>query len=169
MLDRFPERAYPLLAQRLVDGPGLGVFLLVWDGRTIASFAHRRIREKPPTGGASVFRESVPVDPELLRWSEGLLGRFGWRGVAMVEFKADRETGTPYLMEINGRFWGSLQLAIDSGVDFPRMLVDLATGHDVKRSPGYRQGMKTRWLWGEVDHLATLVSTRTGSSNGAEV
>ena len=37
----------------------------------------------------------------------------------MMEYKQDRRTGTPLLMEVNGRFWGSLQLAIDAGVDFP--------------------------------------------------
>ena len=42
-----------------------------------------------------------------------------WHGVAMVEFKRDERDDTPRLMEINGRFWGSLQLAIDAGVDFP--------------------------------------------------
>ena len=46
----------------------------------------------------------------------------------MVEYKRDSSTGQPYLMEVNGRFWGSLQLAIDSGVDFPRILVACALG-----------------------------------------
>ena len=34
-----------------------------------------------------------------------------------------RARASPYLMEVNGRFWGSLQLAIDAGVDFPALLV----------------------------------------------
>lgn len=168
VLARFPEAAYPLLAQRLVQGPGLGIFLLRWEGETIAAFAHRRIREKPPSGGASVFRESVALDPLLLDWSETLLGQYGWRGVAMVEFKYDEATRTPFLMEVNGRFWGSLQLAIDAGVDFPRLLVDLATGNAVPRVLDYRTGVKTRWLWGEVDHVAGLLSpgTSAGTTNG---
>ncbi len=118
-LAAYPKAAYPLLVQQRIVGPGLGVFLLAWEGETLAAFAHRRIREKPPTGGVSVFRESVAVAPDLRDYSERLLRYFQWRGVAMVEFKQDAATGTPYLMEINGRFWGSLQLAIDSGVDFP--------------------------------------------------
>ena len=67
----------------------------------------------------SVYRESVAADPDLVRRSRALLDAFGWCGVAMVEYKLDERTGTPYLMEVNGRFWGSLQLAIDAGVDFP--------------------------------------------------
>ena len=32
----------------------------------------------------------------------------------MVEFKQDATTGTPYFMEVNGRFWRSLQPGIDA-------------------------------------------------------
>jgi predicted ATP-grasp superfamily ATP-dependent carboligase len=66
-----------------------------------------------------------------------LLGQFDWQGVAMVEFKVEANTGTPYLLEVNGRFWGSLQLAIDAGVDFPALLVDAATGKPPAQSHGY--------------------------------
>jgi predicted ATP-grasp superfamily ATP-dependent carboligase len=144
---------YPLLLQQRVMGPGVGIFLLLWDGRIIAEFSHRRIREKPPSGGVSVYRESIPADPDLVRRSKQLLDHFEWRGVAMVEYKVDQATGTPYLMEINGRFWGSLQLAIDAGVDFPTLLLDAAEGRAPAKVPQYRSGVRSRWEWGDVDHL----------------
>ena len=153
ILDELPPQAYPLLLQQRVIGPGVGVFLLVWEGRTAAAFSHRRIREKPPSGGVSVYRESIPLDPALLERSRALLDAFGWEGVAMVEYKVDAATGTPYLMEVNGRFWGSLQLAVDAGVDFPRLLVELALGRTVKPVTTYRAGVRSRWWWGDVDHL----------------
>ena len=148
-----------MLVQQRITGPGLGVFLLAWDGRTLAAFAHRRIREKPPTGGVSVYRESVAVAPELREYSERLLERFHWRGVAMVEFKQDAATGTPYLMEINGRFWGSLQLAIDAGVDFPEMLLGVTMGEAREPMRGFTEGVRCRWLWGDVDHLLWILRT----------
>jgi len=148
-----PAAAYPLLLQQRVTGPGCGVFLLRWDGRSIASFAHRRIREKPPAGGVSVCAEAVALDSALMAQSERLLEALEWQGVAMVEYKLDAATGTPYLMEINGRFWGSLQLAIDAGVDFPRLLVRCALGECFSTLPAYRIGTRGRWWWGEVDHL----------------
>jgi predicted ATP-grasp superfamily ATP-dependent carboligase len=147
--------AFPLLLQQRIVGPGLGIFLLVWDGDTVATFSHRRLREKPPSGGVSVYRESVVADPTLVARSKALLDHFDWRGVAMIEYKIDEVTGTPYLMEINGRFWGSLQLAIDAGVDFPNLLISTAV--DGTRAPDtrYRAGVRSRWWWGDVDQLLT--------------
>ncbi|HET7228999.1 MAG TPA: ATP-grasp domain-containing protein [Longimicrobium sp.] len=156
-LDDLPEAAYPVLVQQRVVGPGVGIFLLTWDQRVRAVFAHRRLREKPPSGGVSVYRESVAPDPALVRRASALLAAFEWRGVAMVELKVDQATGTPYLMEVNGRFWGSLQLAIDAGVDFPALLLDALAGKPAVPPPAYRPGVRSRWWWGEVDHaLARL-------------
>jgi predicted ATP-grasp superfamily ATP-dependent carboligase len=152
-----PRAAYPLLLQQRVIGDGVGVFLLLWDGAVIAQFSHRRIREKPPSGGVSVYRESIAADPGLVARSRALLERFDWQGVAMVEYKRDAATGTPVLMEINGRFWGSLQLAIDSGVDFPRLLVAVAGGQKPAPVLNYRLGIRSRWWWGDVDHLVAVL------------
>jgi predicted ATP-grasp superfamily ATP-dependent carboligase len=150
-----PESAFPLLIQQRVIGPGTGVFLLRWNGRVLATFAHRRLRESPPSGGASVYSESVPADPDLVAGATRLLERFDWQGVAMLELKRDATTGTAYVMEVNGRLWGSLQLAIDAGVDFPALLVAAALGQFTTQPPAYRTGVRLRWWWGDVNHLLT--------------
>jgi predicted ATP-grasp superfamily ATP-dependent carboligase len=100
----------------------------------------------------SVYSESVPLDPQLVDRGLRLLRDLGWQGVAMLEFKTDSRTGRPYLMEINGRLWGSLQLAVDAGVDFPALLVSCALGERPAR-PSYRVGVRNRWWWGDVDHV----------------
>ena len=154
ILAGIPDEAYPVLIQERVIGSGIGVFVLLWDGELRAAFAHRRLREKPPSGGVSVLSESVALDPDLLARSVALLRDFDWRGVAMVEYKLDEKTGVPYLMEVNGRFWGSLQLAIDAGVDFPNLLVDAACGQPRPCVTQYKVGTRLRWEWGDVDNLA---------------
>jgi predicted ATP-grasp superfamily ATP-dependent carboligase len=161
-LERLPDAAFPILLQQRIEGPGIAHSILLWQGETKAAFAHRRIREKPPSGGVSVLRESIPLDPELLERSIALLEQFDWQGVAMVEYKVDSKTGDPYLMEINGRLWGSLQLAIDAGVAFPGLLVACALGQDPAPAMDYRVGVRTWWEWGDVDHLlARLRHSRT--------
>ncbi|HVB34925.1 MAG TPA: ATP-grasp domain-containing protein [Patescibacteria group bacterium] len=141
------------LVQEKIQGEGQGVFLLLWNGELKAAFCHRRLREKPPWGGPSVFRESIPLDPALLQKCVAFLQTIGWQGPAMLEFKVDTRDGQPKLMEVNGRFWGSLQLAIDAGMDFPLLLYRLATGEDVAPQFSYRIGVKSRWLLGDLDHL----------------
>jgi len=143
----------PSLIQQRIVGPGIGIFLLFDRGRLVCEFGHRRLREKPPAGGVSVLRESTPVEAEIREYATRLLGNQGWNGVAMMEFKQDSRTQRPYLMEVNGRFWGSLQLAIDAGVDFPFLVTQLALGRCPQEVPRYRLGTKSRWLLGDVDHL----------------
>jgi predicted ATP-grasp superfamily ATP-dependent carboligase len=151
-----PGLAGGVLLQEVVPGHGEGIFLLADHGRPLARFAHRRIREKPPWGGVSVLSEAIAPDPELLAGSERLLAELQWTGVAMVEFR--RAPGGPaYVMEMNPRLWGSLQLAIDAGVDFPSLLIASMRGEPIAPVQA-RLGTRTRWLLGDVDHL--LISLR---------
>ncbi len=144
---------YPSLIQERIDGPGVGLFVLFDRGELLAAFSHRRLREKPPSGGASVFCESISVDARLRDDAVRLLGPLKWHGVAMMEYKQDRRTGSLFLMEVNGRFWGSLQLAIDAGIDFPHLTYELALGRQAAVSAPYEIGAKSRWLLGDLDHL----------------
>jgi predicted ATP-grasp superfamily ATP-dependent carboligase len=145
--------AHPSLIQERILGPGVGVFVLYDRGQLLTAFAHRRLREKPPSGGASVLSESVAIDPVLLEQAERLLGPLNWHGVAMLEYKRDHRSGEAFLMEVNGRFWGSLQLAIDAGVDFPSLAYDVAIGLKPCLPDAYEEGVKNRWLLGDLDHL----------------
>jgi predicted ATP-grasp superfamily ATP-dependent carboligase len=145
--------SHPSLIQPRIMGPGIGVFVLFDRGTLLTGFAHRRIREKPPAGGVSVLRESIPLDPELRDHAIRLLGPIGWHGVAMLEFKQDSRSGTCFLMEVNGRFWGSLQLAIDAGINFPILACEMAIGRQPAVSRPYTVGVKSRWLLGDLDHL----------------
>lgn len=152
----YRERWYlkwPSLIQEQVIGFGEGVFGLFVDGKPTALFAHRRLREKPPSGGVSVLRESIPLPPTMTDYASRIMQSATWQGVAMVEFKVASDTGVPYLMEVNGRFWGSLQLAIDAGVDFPWLLYQLVlTGQYPNEIVPYQVGVKSRWWLGDVDH-----------------
>ena len=103
----------------------------------------------------SVLSESVEATPAMLHSATALLHHIKWDGVAMVEFKVSPD-GSPYLMEINARFWGSLQLAIDSGVDFPYLLYQVYSGENIKPPVDYKKGIKLRWLFGDLDRLIII-------------
>jgi len=157
------------LVERRLPGWGEGIFALRWNGCTHAAFAHRRLREKPPGGGVSVLRESIPLDPERLRQVEALLEALDFEGPVMAEFRTDGQDC--WLIELNARLWGSLQLAVDAGIDFPRLLVRAALGEALPASADYRSGVRLRWLLGDFDHAIALArgncDTRGRSGLGA--
>jgi len=156
---------FPILLQERVKGPGLGVFVCYNHGKMIAYFGHKRLREKPPSGGVSTLRESVAIHPLALDYTKKLMDKLIWHGVAMVEFKLDDRDGIPKLMEINGRFWGSLQLAIDAGMDFPEILINTFTNNQIEISQDYKIGIKTRWFLGDVDALISVLTKNKNKLN----
>lgn len=144
--------AHPFILQDCVPGHGAGVFAIYDHGKPVAFFAHNRLREKPPSGGVSVLSESTSINPTLLKHTRALLDKAQWHGIAMVEFRV-ADDGTPYLMEINTRFWGSLQLAIDAGVDFPWLLYQLACNETPDAVTDFKKGVRLRWVLGDIDNL----------------
>jgi hypothetical protein len=156
LVSGYPPEAYPLMLQERIVGWGLGVFLLRAKGRTILQFGHRRLREKPPAGGVSTYREAVSPPADLVARCEALLDRLGYEGPAMIEFKEDAATGEPVLMEINARLWGSVQLAIDAGINFPVALVAAATGQPIPQGMAIRPHTRTYWEFGELDHALAI-------------
>ena len=119
-LARFePIGRWPLV-QRYAPGHGLGQFFFMHRGRVLRRFQHRRIAEWPPEGGFSSVCDAVPLTEHrgLQESSVRLLQAMGWDGVAMVEYRFDPASGNAELMEVNGRFWGSLPLAVHSGAGF---------------------------------------------------
>lgn len=138
------------LVQEYIKGQGYGVFALFnKNSKVRAFFVHKRIREYPITGGQSTFCESVK-DTEILNCGLKLLEKLNWYGLAMVEFKLDEHDNKPKLMEINPRFWGSMPLAIASGVDFPYLLYKLAIDGDIEPVTTYRTGVRTRFLFSDL-------------------
>lgn len=154
------ELRYPSLVQELIVGEGTGLFTLFDHGHHLALFSHRRLLEKPPSGGVSVLSESVLLDDEMVTAAGKLLSEVQWTGIAMVEFKRDKNDGKAKLMEINGRFWGSLQLAVSSGIDFPALCLDYYLGKKTGALlSDYKVGHRLKWFLGILDHLIIRIKS----------
>jgi predicted ATP-grasp superfamily ATP-dependent carboligase len=154
--DEISRRCSAALAQEFIEGEGAGYFALMREGEPRAEFAHRRIRDVRPTGSGSAVRVSVRVDSKLREAALAILQSLNWHGVAMVEFRL-RADGTPVFLEVNGRFWNSLPLAVYAGADFPAMVAEMAESGDVKSSTTYAAGVRCRWLLGDFRHLLEVL------------
>ena len=133
----------PLLVQQNFVGSGVGVEVLCKDGEILAAFQHERVHEAPE-GGGGAYRKSVPLSAELLKATRRLMNELRYTGVAMAEFKVNPRTGGWVLIEINGRFWGSLPLTIAAGADFPRYLYELMVHGRTGFPREYRTGLYCR-------------------------
>lgn len=151
----------PAILQSYFQGLGAGIELLASEGEILYAFQHIRLHEVPLTGGGSSFRKSAEIEPSLLAAATTLIRALAWTGVAMVEFKWNPDTGTFCLMEINGRFWGSLPLADAAGADFPAMLAELyLTGH-LAAQPDYRRDIYCRNLASDLMWHEMVLRTRS--------
>jgi predicted ATP-grasp superfamily ATP-dependent carboligase len=146
----------PPLIQPFIKGEEYGVEMLAHKGRIYARVAHHRLRSLSPTGGASVLKETLQ-DGELKRTLEEhahtLVEALAWTGPLMVEFKVEEGSKQPYLMEINGRWWGSLPLSVSSGVDMPYLFFKATHGDASADIVTGREGVVTRHFWGDALHL----------------
>jgi predicted ATP-grasp superfamily ATP-dependent carboligase len=141
-----------VLAQEWACGRREGVTLFLADGEVAAACAHAAYRTHPPLGGSSVMRESIPLLEDIYDPAVRLAKAIGIEGVCEVEFRRDAQ-GQPLLMEVNPRLAGTIENAVHSGVDFPLLIWQLATGQAITPVRGYRIGVRTHWLHGELRWL----------------
>jgi predicted ATP-grasp superfamily ATP-dependent carboligase len=147
-----PSR-YPQI-EVYVEGQGYGCSVLYSNGKFIANFTHRRLRDKIETGGTSTYREAA-VHEGIEAATKLIFDSLSWNGLAMCEFKVCPETGKFWFIEVNPRMWGSISLAIESGVQFPYLSWLCATqgasqAIDYHASCKVNLNWKARWLLGDV-------------------
>lgn len=158
LLEEFTS-AGPALVQELQPGTGVGLSILAHHGVVDMAFQYRRLHEVPLTGGGSSWRVSEALEPALLAHGRALVAELDWHGVAMLEFKRTA-SGEYVLIEINGRFWGSLPLPIAAGVDFPGDLVEMLLHGRRASQPDYKVGLKCRSLSSEIEWLMRAAMRR---------
>lgn len=145
------------LLQEIIRGDTHCVAMIFSHGRLRGICSYRQRREYPSFGGQATCRIGIS-HPGAESALQKLLEHLDWHGVCQADFLIDRVRNEPYLIDINPRFWGSLVQAVASGVDFPYLLREIASAGDVEPVEGFREGVETRWLGGELrgflHHLA---------------
>ncbi|MEY9933745.1 hypothetical protein ABH926_008405 [Catenulispora sp. GP43] len=152
------ELAGPVLVQQLLTGVGEGVFGFATPDGIRAWSGHRRVRMTDPRGSASSACRSIAVEEDLRPRAEMLLASVGWRGMFMLELLRDT-AGTPWFMEVNGRPWGSMALAVRRGFDYPVWAVRQALEPEfVPEAPDPEPPhVVCRHLGRELIHLAAVL------------
>lgn len=132
------------LIQEYVPGEVHDICVLFNEGEPRAALSQKRIKTYPASGGGGILNQTTN-EPELIELAIKLLKRINYHGPAQVEFKIDSRTDEPKLMEVNPKFWGTLDLSIKSGIDFPYMAYQLAKYGDVESDYSYEVDKIYKW------------------------
>jgi len=151
-LTSFGEAA--VLLQEFIPGRRESISLLYAQGQIYACYAQRHTRI---VGGESSMRQSIPVPPDIGDQAERLIREIDLEGCSEIEFRRDI-AGNPYLMEINPRLWTSTELAVRSGVDFPYLLYQWASGEKIDEVKSYPVGGRLRYLTGDMKYMAKALA-----------
>jgi predicted ATP-grasp superfamily ATP-dependent carboligase len=138
------------LLQEVVDGR-LVAFATVADasGSLAAAVQQEAEATWPPHAGVTARGYTVPTDPRLAKRVGALLRELGWFGLAQVQFIVGAD-GEPRLIDLNGRFYGSLALATGAGVNLPAIWASLAAGGPVAFARAAHGGERYQWLQGDL-------------------
>jgi predicted ATP-grasp superfamily ATP-dependent carboligase len=147
---------FPMIQEKIGLGERFDVCLLYDNNNSLkASFVQKELRHFPVDIGPSTLQESV-VSEELMNMALAIMGKLPWKGIAELEFMIDSNDRKPKFMEINTRFWASLQTAIYAGVDFPWLLYGVALENEIENCFKYKEGVKCSWLLpGDILHFVT--------------
>lgn len=148
-----------LVFQRIVEGHLLALVTLVSPASELLyAGAQRADAVFPEPFGVSVRARSVDADGDLVNKAGELLRELGWSGIAELQFIVSG-AGEPHLIDLNGRFFGSLGLSEAAGVDLPSAWVESAFGAPV-RLPRAATGVRYQWLEGDLRRAAASRTRR---------
>jgi predicted ATP-grasp superfamily ATP-dependent carboligase len=141
-----------LIVQERISGSGEAFFGIYNRGQLLTGYTHKRIREMPLSGGSSTCAE-ITMCSDTFDYGKSILDSLNWHGAAMVEFKRDIDSKELYLMEINPKFWGSLELGISHGVNFSSAF-QCITGQTHSLQKENRILVRFQWPFhGDLNHL----------------
>ncbi len=111
-----------MMVQPFLAGTGEGIFGLNGPDGVKRWSAHRRIRTVNPLGSGSSACASLEISDHPIRPAERMLKKTNWPGMFMIELLRDSYDRL-WFMELNGRSWGSMALAIRLGLHYPAWTV----------------------------------------------
>jgi predicted ATP-grasp superfamily ATP-dependent carboligase len=142
---------FPMIQEYIVADSTHSFSALYQSGVCKRVFMWNEIRSIPASGGVSTYSESI-YDLKVKEYGLKLLDALEWHGVANIEFKLDKRDNQFKLMEINPKFWASVEVASQSGIDFPYLLCQMANGVQLEYSEEYDRNVKFHWLHREIGH-----------------
>lgn len=155
------------IIQKKIIGRVHCVAMLFNRGSLRAMVSYKQLRCYPRSRGQATWRISNHHEAAE-HYLRLLLEDLSWHGVCQADFIVEEKTNRPYLIDINPRLWGSLFQAIQSGVDIPHLIFQIAQHGDVSPIFHFVEGVQTHWMGGEIAAFLTEIRNKDAESNPLE-
>ena len=131
----------PPVVQEFVPGYVHDACTLTVHGEPVRIVTQIRRLMYPIYGGVGAINVTTH-DAELANIARIILEATRWHGPAQIEFKKDSRDGKYKFIEFNTKLWGTLDLSVKAGVDFPGMIRDHLLGRTLQRGGEYPEGLR---------------------------
>ena len=119
-----------LYAQEYIEGYDIDCSVLCLDGE-ILSYTIQKGDLKGHHDYAPQLAFDFFKNQEVYDLAKLTMSKLNWSGVAHLDMRYDTKTSGYKLIEINARFWGSIEGSLFAGINFPREIVRLALNQGV--------------------------------------
>ena len=131
------------LIQDYIGGPTYLTQGICQNGKVKGVVPHYKFREWPPSGGITCRAKTIE-SKRLLIYTSKIIEALNWDGEFGMEWKYDKKTDDYYFLEINPRFEGSVDIAVKSGVNLPKLLFDMMHGVEINDNLSYKSNTHYR-------------------------
>lgn len=152
----------PILQERILGDLMAYTCVRDHDGEIVAQLQQLSEYTWPPTQGPSSYSVTTAIDPALAAGCARLLEEFEWLGIAQLQFIRDAD-GRAYVIDLNGRAYGSLALAEAAGVNLIAAWAEVGSNRPPATQPLPTPGVG--YQWGEGDFRRALRERRGGLVN----
>ncbi len=157
--EMLPESSDDCLIQEYIDSPSTyGLGFLAQEGEIITHFTHQELVSIPRQGGSAVILKPF-YDSRLVEYSRRLLQALKFDGWGLVEFKYCHKRDDFVLMEINAKFWESLEFALRSHPEFLNHLLGLSRKKETLGQAIYLKRYMMLPLTAQLKYLKALASS----------
>lgn len=116
--------------QKAIDGVPANCALTAWRGKLLACIAVEALETRMPNGVATVIR--VREDALMEETAQKVAEQLDLSGLHGLDFILARDTGVPWLIEINGRPTQTAYLRLGAGADLAGALYAAVTGRPLE-------------------------------------
>lgn len=123
-----------LFVQHYIEGYDIDCSVLCINGKVLTYTIQKGCLQ-----GDTVYAPQLGLDfienESVLEVTKQLMDALNWSGVAHVDLRYDQKANDYKIIEVNARFWGSVEASKVAGINFPELVIQAALGEIITHKP----------------------------------